>query len=122
MHTPHHPRTLPQVLEASPEVLVVAAGECEGAARALAQVCALPGFWALPAVHSGRVWLLHGAYLGLPGPRLADGAEVLGHALLGPFRVPLPRGLPYGAVLRLSLAGGQRCRQSLLPNYFCPPT
>lgn len=109
----------------------------------LLQVAALPGWWSLPAVHSGHVYLVEGGYLLRPGPRLVEGAEVLlrivstatqqqqalqlqrlgpgagAAATAGAGAAGLPA-YPRGAVLKLSLHGGQRCRQRLLPNYFMP--
>ncbi|MYX93662.1 ABC transporter substrate-binding protein [Streptomyces sp. SID486] len=44
----------------------------------------LPGWSELPAVRSGRVWVLDGpAYFNRPGPRVVRGAEVLAHVLHG---------------------------------------
>lgn len=45
---------------------------------------ALPGWAELPAVRTGRVWVLDGpAYFNRPGPRVVRGAEVLAHVLHG---------------------------------------
>lgn len=49
--------------------------------------------------------------------RLVEGAELLAH-LLHPAAVPMHAATR--GVLKLSLSGGQRCRQRLLPNYFLP--
>lgn len=50
----------------------------------------LPGWADLPAVRSGRVWVLDGpAYFNRPGPRVVRGAEVLAHVLHG-HRPPEP--------------------------------
>ncbi|MFJ8006209.1 cobalamin-binding protein [Streptomyces fagopyri] len=44
----------------------------------------LPGWAELPAVQTGRVWLLDGpAYFNRPGPRVVRGAEVLAQVLHG---------------------------------------
>ncbi|NIH80050.1 cobalamin-binding protein [Amycolatopsis viridis] len=43
-----------------------------------------PGWADLPAVRSGRVWVLDGpAYFNRPGPRVVRGAEILAHVLHG---------------------------------------
>ncbi|NIH88635.1 ABC-type Fe3+-hydroxamate transport system substrate-binding protein [Amycolatopsis granulosa] len=43
-----------------------------------------PGWSGLPAVRSGRVWVLDGpAYFNRPGPRVVRGAEILAHVLHG---------------------------------------
>ena len=52
-----------------------------------------PGFDALPAVRTGRVYVTDGnAYFSRPGPRLVDSLEILAHAL-PPDVHPLPAGL-----------------------------
>ncbi len=60
-----------QVREYAPEVLVLAPDAAPG--RALSEVGALaglPGWWALPAVKSGRVFLADGALFTRPSPRV----------------------------------------------------
>ncbi len=48
----------------------------------------------LPAVRSGRVYVVNGShYFSRPGPRLVDSLEILAHAL-DPEVHPLPPGLP----------------------------
>ncbi|MDQ0382117.1 ABC transporter substrate-binding protein [Amycolatopsis thermophila] len=43
-----------------------------------------PGWADLPAVRTGRVWILDGpAYFNRPGPRVVRGAEILAHVLHG---------------------------------------
>lgn len=86
------------------------------AAAGLAVLAALPGFWSLPAVRAGRVFVVDQELLCRPGPRLVLGAALLAH-LVDPATVQLPAALPPGAVLRLRLAGGQRCRSRRVPNY-----
>ncbi len=72
------------VREAAPEVIVVApCGYDVARARAdLAQV-PLPPWWDdLPAVRSGRVYLMDGsAYIARPGPRIVEGTEILARLL-----------------------------------------
>lgn len=44
----------------------------------------LPGWAELPAVRTGRVWVVDGpAYFNRPGPRVVRGAEILAHILHG---------------------------------------
>ncbi|KAK9845805.1 hypothetical protein WJX81_002848 [Elliptochloris bilobata] len=107
-----------EVREYAPEVLVLAPDLAP--ARALGEVGALaglPGWWALPAVKSGRVFLADGALYRRVGPRVVEGAEALAR-MLHPDLVPWR--CPDKAVLKLALHGGQRCRQRLLANYFQP--
>ncbi len=50
--------------------------------REAALLTGLPGWSDLPAVRSGRVWVLDGpSYFNRPGPRVVRGAEVLAHVL-----------------------------------------
>jgi iron complex transport system substrate-binding protein len=75
-----------RVVAAAPEVLVLA--PCGFAPqRTLAELPALaarPGWADLPAVRSGRVWVVDGpAYFNRPGPRVVRGVEVLAHVLHG---------------------------------------
>ncbi|EIE19487.1 hypothetical protein COCSUDRAFT_38301 [Coccomyxa subellipsoidea C-169] len=103
----------------APEVLVVAggAGGPAGALGPVSELAALPGWWGLPAVKTGRVYILDAPLLLRAGPRIVDGVEVLAR-ILHPDLVL--RRCPEKAVLKLALHGGQRCRQRLVPNYFLP--
>jgi iron complex transport system substrate-binding protein len=84
-----------EVLAWQPEVVFIA---CCGFSveRTLIDLPALqlvPGWQALPAVRSGRVYIADGAhYFNCPSPRLVDSLEILAHAL-HPEVHPLPRGL-----------------------------
>ena len=74
------------VVDAAPEVLVLA--PCGfPPERTLAEwpaLAARPGWPTLPAVRSGRVWVVDGpAYVNRPGPRVVRGVEVLAHVLHG---------------------------------------
>jgi len=74
------------VVAAAPEVLVLA--PCGfPPERTLAELPALtarPGWSSLPAVRSGRVWVVDGpAYFNRPGPRVVRGVEILAHLLHG---------------------------------------
>jgi len=84
------PPPLPSIWEdvrrAAPDVLVIAAGGRGGPAGTsgpltlppgLEAAAALPGWWGLPAVRAGRVFLVDRALLARPGPRLADGLDIL---------------------------------------------
>jgi iron complex transport system substrate-binding protein len=109
--------TWDELRAAAPEVLVLSQ-HLQRADRAVAEVAELaaqPGWWALPAVRSGQVFCVDCALVSRPGPRLVDGAELLG-AILHPHAVPRRGGA--GLVLKLSLSAGQRCRHCLVPNYF----
>jgi iron complex transport system substrate-binding protein len=73
-----------EVLSAQPEIVLIAC--CGfGVDRTLQDVPALwsrPGWQALPAVRSSRVYVADGSqYFSRPGPRLVDSLEILAHAL-----------------------------------------
>ncbi|KAF6259579.1 hypothetical protein COO60DRAFT_1294762 [Scenedesmus sp. NREL 46B-D3] len=108
-----------QLRGAAPGMLVLALQGLNAAQAAvqLEQLAVQPGFWALPAVRAGAVFVVDHTLLCRPGPGLVLGLELLGH-LVAPGRQPLPAGLPMGSVLKLSLHSGQRCRPRLLPNYM----
>ncbi|MBI2772957.1 MAG: cobalamin-binding protein [Chloroflexi bacterium] len=82
-----------EVREARPEVVVLMPCGWD-TRRALDEAPAVtmrPGFFALPAARSGRVFATNGsAYFSRPGPRLVDGVEILA-ALLHPGVFPPPR-------------------------------
>jgi iron complex transport system substrate-binding protein len=77
------------VVAAAPEVIVVApcGYSCADAAAQLPLIAERPGWSALLAVRSGRVFAVDAnAYFARPGPRLVDGVELLAH-LVHPERV-----------------------------------
>ncbi|MFF8931553.1 cobalamin-binding protein [Streptomyces longwoodensis] len=80
------PMTWEAVRAARPDVVLVL--PCgfppERTVREAELLTGLPGWSELPAVRSGRVWVLDGpAYFNRPGPRVVRGAEVLAHVLHG---------------------------------------
>ena len=79
-------RTLPfeALAAADPDVVFVACCgfTLERSRAELAPLLDSPAWRALRAVASGNVWMTDGnAFFSRPGPRLADSAEILGHAL-----------------------------------------
>ncbi len=115
-------RSAPQVL------LLCSPGEsAQEAAAATGALGALPGWWGLPAVRAGRVYVLDGALLADAGVELVEGVELLAHILAPPDAPRRPTPPPAAAggaeaprALRLTLQGNQRCRPRLLPNFFAP--
>ena len=105
--------------KAAPDVLIIVAprraGGRGGAPHSVAELAVRAGWWALPAVRAGAVFVVDPALLTRPGPALVDGAAALAAALRPGAGLPLPHP---GALLKLSLAGGQRCRPGLLGEYF----
>ena len=95
-----------EVVEARPEVMMIA---CCGFSveRTMADIPILlgkPGWEDLPAVQSGRVFVVDGsAYFSRPGPRLVNSLEILGNALHPNVHL-LPPGLP--AARRLPTTSG----------------
>jgi iron complex transport system substrate-binding protein len=80
------PMTWEAVRTARPDVLLVL--PCgfppERTLREAELLTGLPGWSDLPAVRSGRSWVLDGpSYFNRPGPRVVRGAEVLAHVLHG---------------------------------------
>ena len=73
-----------QLRDAAPEVIVVApCGYDIARARADLVQAPLPAWWDdLPAVRSGRVYVMDGnAYISRPGPRAVEGTEILARLL-----------------------------------------
>lgn len=84
------------ILEADPEVLVIACCGFDAARtrRDLPILAGYPGFAKLSCVRSGRVYLVDGnAYFSRPGPRLVESLELLAHALHPDVHSP-PFGIP----------------------------
>ncbi|MFF9127216.1 cobalamin-binding protein [Streptomyces sp. NPDC014889] len=80
------PMTWEAVRAAQPDVVLVL--PCgfppERTLREAELLSGLPGWTDLPAVRSGRVWVLDGpSYFNRPGPRVVRGAEVLAQVLHG---------------------------------------
>lgn len=110
--------TWEEVVRLAPDVIIVAGMKDGVGARVmmdLASLASAPGWWLLPAVKSGAVFLCERALLNRAGPRLVDGVEALARMVHGD-RVTVC--CPPRAVMKLSLRPGQRCRPRLLPNYF----
>ena len=79
-----------EVVASRPEILVLmpCGWDTRRALREAEAVTARPGFDALPAARSGRVYATNGsAYFSRPGPRLVDGVEILA-ALFHPDLFP----------------------------------
>ena len=84
-----------ELRDTEPDVLFIACCgfTIERTLEDLPLVESLPGWRDLPAVRSGRVYIVDGsAYFSRPGPRLVDSLEILAHAL-HPMLFDLPVGL-----------------------------
>jgi len=110
---------LPQVLSYAPDVLLLplANAQAEGALSEVAALASQPGWWALPAVQRAQVYIVDSSLFSVPGPRVVEGVELLAR-ILHPDHVDLKA--PPGAILKLNLTRGQRCRPRQLRNFFQP--
>lgn len=84
-----------QILEAQPEQLILmpCGFSIERIKQELPQLCAQPGWYRLPAVQEGLVFLVNGpAYFNQSGPRLVDGIEVLAGLFHPECAIALPQG------------------------------
>jgi hypothetical protein len=72
-----------QVLAFAPDVLLLCpcSRSPEAAMPDVTRLTQRPGFMDLPAVKSGRVYIIDHSYFSRPGPRLVDGVELL-HGLV----------------------------------------
>ena len=106
-----------QVRAYEPEVLVLIPGSVASATvlQQIGSLATLPGWWSLPAVRKNEVYLVDHVYFTRPGPRLVEGVQILAR-ILQPDRVDSPT--PSGAVLKLSLQNGARCRPRQLAEFF----
>ena len=85
-------------------------------------LASMPGWWSIPAVHRGEVYIIDHAYFSRPGPRLVDGVELLAH-IFHPDLVKLsPRQEASRNILKFTLRNGQRCNPKQLANHFKPMT
>ena len=95
------------VREAQPEVLIIACCGCT-VPRTLDDLPGLQraaGWEGLPAVRSGRVYVVDGsAYFSRPGPRIVDSLEILA-ACLHPAQFPEARAKYPDAVVRIAASG-----------------
>lgn len=93
-----------QVLSFAPDVLLLCpcSRSPEAAMPDVARLTQLPGFNNLPAVTSGRVYVIDHGYFSRPGPRLVDGVEVLCWLLWGVAQPPSVNSQP--AVLKIKLS------------------
>ncbi|KAH7623555.1 hypothetical protein Ndes2526B_g02000 [Nannochloris sp. 'desiccata'] len=110
--------TWTEVLEFAPDVLIIASMRDGSGPRTFHDLCnvaAFPGWWLLPAVKTGAVFVCEEALVRRGGPRLVEGTETIARMVHGDG---VSVCCPPRAVLKLSLRPGQRCRPRLLPNYF----
>eukprot|EP00963_Diacronema_lutheri_P008111 scaffold698_cov333-Pavlova_lutheri.AAC.3 len=102
-----------------PEVLILAP-RCKSFEQVLSEVSQLalqPGWWKVPAVQTGRVYIVEPSPFIKAGPRLVQGVEILSKILHPDVST---KTIPAGACLKLALEGGKRCRPQHLRKHFRP--
>ena len=111
-----------QVLSYAPEVLILA--PCVSASPQqtlgeLERLAAQPGWWALPAVRSRRVFVVHHVLFSRAGPRLVNGVELLAKILHPNLAsdVAMREGC---TVLKFGLEQGRQCRPRQIRQFFRP--
>jgi iron complex transport system substrate-binding protein len=109
-----------EVIDWQPEVVLIACCgfDAERTMRDVAMLRAVPGWYDLPAVRAGRVYVTDGSsYFNRPGPRLVDSLEILAH-VIAPALHLLPAGLPVprAAGEPFSIVGKEIGRDLMMPN------
>jgi iron complex transport system substrate-binding protein len=98
---PGYRTTWEKIFDAAPEVAVLmpCGYHLEQVVGEFRRMNPPPAWGELPAVKRGRAWAVDASsYFSRPGPRLADGVEILGGAI-HPERAA--KSLPKGSLLRL---------------------
>lgn len=100
-----------------PDVLILASHRRspEQVLSEVAQLALQPGWWKLPAVQTGRVYIVEPTLFIKAGPRLVQGVEILSKILHPDIS---SKTIPADACLKLVLEGGKRCRPQHLRKYF----
>lgn len=112
----HQRITWEQLQDIAPEVLILAASTWEETKQELPQLASLPGWWSLPAIRSGQLYVCEQVLFTTPGPRLVEGTELLARILhpsvAGNYG---KKGMAWSCTLR----NGRRCRACNLSRHFC---
>ena len=99
-----------------PEVMILAAASWEETKQELAQLASLPGWWGMPAMKTGQLYVCDHKLFSMAGPRLIDGLELLARILhpssAGQYG---KQGMAWSCTLR----AGKRCRPCYLYRQFC---
>jgi cobyrinic acid a,c-diamide synthase len=111
-----------KVKACAPEILILT--PCSSSPlQTLSEVnilASMPGWWTIPAVYRGEVYIVDHAYFSRPGPRLVDGVELLAH-IINPSLVKLaPKLKESRDILKFTLKHGQRCNPKQLASHFKP--
>ena len=82
-----------EVLDAAPHKLFVdlCSSDVSRHLREVPWLAAQEGWWDIPAVDAGEVYLIDHSYFSCPGPRVVDGLEILAkltHPQLSDYRIP----------------------------------
>jgi len=99
-----------------PEVMILAAASWDETKQELAQLASLPGWWGMPAMKTGQLYVCDPKLFSMAGPRLIDGIELLARILhpssAGQYG---KQGMAWSCTLRT----GKRCRPCYLYRQFC---
>ena len=99
-----------------PEVMILTGASWEETRQELAQLASLPGWWGMPAMKSGQLYVCDHKLFSMAGPRLIDGIELLARILhpsaAGQFG---KQGMAWSCTLR----AGKKCRPCHLYRQFC---
>ncbi|KAL2629141.1 hypothetical protein R1flu_013827 [Riccia fluitans] len=108
-----------RIINYAPEVLIFAlvSSSLEQTFSEVGKVSRFSGFWSLPAVEAGRVYICEHFFFSSPGPKLVDGVEIL-TSMVHPS-APLNQQVP-GTVLKLRLTSGQTCSPDQISKHFQP--
>jgi len=113
---PHQRVTWEELKNLEPEILILAAASWEETKQELTELASLPGWWAMPAMKTGQVYVCNPGLFTMAGPRLVDGIELLARILhpssAGQYG---KQGMAWSCTLR----GGKRCRPCHLYRQFC---
>lgn len=105
-----------ELRDLEPEVLILAASTWEETKLEMAQLASLPGWWSLPAMRTGHLYVCNHSLFTIPGPRLVEGIELMSRILhpsvAGKY---CKRGMAMGCNLR----NGARVRAGNLSRHFC---
>eukprot|EP00210_Caulerpa_lentillifera_P004618 g4404.t1 len=113
---PHQRVTWEELKNLEPEVLILAAASWEETKHELKELASLPGWWAMPAMKTGQLYVCDPSLFTMAGPRLIDGIELLARILhpssAGQYG---KQGMAWSCTLR----AGKRCRPCHLYRQFC---
>eukprot|EP00210_Caulerpa_lentillifera_P002426 g2325.t1 len=113
---PHQRVSWLELKNLEPEMMILAGASWEETKEELAQLASLPGWWGMPAMKTGQLYVCDPRLFTMAGPRLIDGIELLARilhpSLAGQYG---KQGMAWSCTLR----AGKRCRPFQLYRQFC---